>query len=72
MSELPSPLQDAAYLAELREQMLKFAILQLRQHAAAEDAVQEALMGAMKNADKFSGKSAFKSWVFCLSQTQNS
>lgn len=66
MSGYPSPLQDAAYLVELREQMLKFAMLQLRQHAAAEDAVQEALMGAMKNVDKFAGKAAFKSWVFAI------
>ena len=66
MSELPSLLQDTAYLADLREQMLKFAILQLRQHSAAEDAVQDALVGAMKNIDTFSGRSAFKSWVFAI------
>lgn len=66
MNGSPSPLLDTAYLADLREQMLKFAMLQLRQHAAAEDAVQEALMGSMKNADKFTGKSAFKSWVFAI------
>lgn len=65
----PSPghcLADNAYLADLRQQMLKFALLQLRDSAAAEDAVQDALVGAMKNADKFAGKAAFKSWVFAI------
>jgi RNA polymerase sigma-70 factor (ECF subfamily) len=61
-----SCLNDAAYLDDLRRQMLKFALLQLRDHAAAEDAVQEALLGALKNADKFAGKAAFKSWVFAI------
>lgn len=66
---IPSPgncLQDTAYLADLRQQMLKFALLQLRDNAAAEDAVQDALMGAMKNAEQFTGKAAFKSWVFAI------
>ncbi len=65
----PSPshcLSDNAYLADLRQQMLKFAMLQLRDSAAAEDAVQDALYGAMNNADKFAGKAAFKSWVFAI------
>jgi RNA polymerase sigma-70 factor (ECF subfamily) len=61
-----SCLNDAAYLDDLRRQMLKFALLQLRDQAAAEDAVQEALLGALKNADKFAGKAAFKSWVFAI------
>lgn len=58
--------QDNAYLSDLRQQMLKFAQLQLRDAAAAEDVVQDALLGAMKNADKFAGKAAFKSWVFAI------
>ena len=61
-----SCLIDTAYLDDLRRQMLKFALLQLRDHAAAEDTVQEALLGALKNADKFAGKAAFKSWVFAI------
>lgn len=66
MSVACLPFQDNAYLTDLRLQMLKFAQLQLRDSAAAEDAVQEALLGAMKNADKFAGKAAFKSWVFAI------
>ena len=61
-----SPLNDNTYIEDIRSQMLKFARLQLRDADAAEDAVQDALIGAMKNADKFEGKAAFKSWVFAI------
>lgn len=57
---------DAAYMQELQAQMLKFANLQLRDHQLAEDAVQEALIGAMKNTKSFAGKSAYKTWVFAI------
>lgn len=66
MSAIPSIFHDNTYMTDLRQQMLKFAMLQLRDNAQAEDAVQDALMGAMKNADKFAGKAAFKSWVFAI------
>ena len=46
--------------------MLKFATLQLRDEALAEDAVQEALMGALKNAKAFNRRSALKTWVFAI------
>lgn len=57
---------DASYLRELRAQMLRFAELQLADAAAAEDAVQEAMMGALKNAQSFAGGAAFKTWVFAI------
>lgn len=53
-------------LAELRPQMLRFARLQLRSDAAAEDAVQEALLAAMVGADGFAGAAALKTWVFSI------
>lgn len=59
-------LTDPGFLKELRVQMLKFAILQLRDEAFAEDAVQEALIGALKNAKSFSRRSALKTWVFAI------
>lgn len=46
--------------------MLKFATLQLSDVSTAEDAVQEALIGAFKNASSFGGKSALKTWVFAI------
>lgn len=54
------------FLKGLRVQMLKFAILQLSDEQLAEDAVQEALIGALKNADSFNRRSALKTWVFAI------
>lgn len=59
-------LTDGLYLAELRAQMLRFAQLQLNNAHAAEDAVQEALVGALKNAKSFAGRAALKTWVFAI------
>ncbi len=59
-------LLDAGFVADLRRQMLKFATLQLSDAHAAEDAVQEALIGAMKNVQSFGGRSALKTWVFAI------
>jgi RNA polymerase sigma-70 factor (ECF subfamily) len=59
-------LADATYMAELRQRMLKFASLQLADPGFAEDAVQEALAGALRNADAFAGRSAFRTWVFAI------
>lgn len=53
-------------LAALRPQMLRFARLQLRSDAAAEDAVQEALLSAMEGAAGFAGAAALKTWVFSI------
>ncbi|MDO8319922.1 RNA polymerase factor sigma-70 [Rhodoferax sp.] len=61
-----SILNDAAFLNDLRRQMLKFATLQLSNSHAAEDAVQEALVGALKNAKSFAGRAALKTWVFAI------
>ena len=61
-----SKLHDAEYLEELRLQMIKFANLQINDPHLAEDAVQEALIGAFKKADSFAGRSAFKTWVFAI------
>ena len=59
-------LLDRQFLADLRQQMLRFALLQLADHALAEDAVQEALTGALQNARAFGGRAALKTWVFAI------
>lgn len=59
-------LHDESFLAALRRQMLRFAALQLSDAQLAEDAVQEALVGALRNADSFSGRAALKTWVFSI------
>jgi RNA polymerase sigma-70 factor (TIGR02943 family) len=55
---------DPVYLTALRRDLLRFARLQLRDAAAAEDAVQEALAAAWTQADRFAGQSEHKTWVF--------
>lgn len=62
----PSILTDTAFLNDLRRQMVKFATLQLSNSHLAEDAVQEALIGALKNATSFAGRAALKTWVFAI------
>lgn len=61
-----SILSDKVFMSDLRKQMLKFATLQLSNSAQAEDAVQEALVGALKNASSFGGRAALKTWVFAI------
>lgn len=56
---------DAAVVA-VRRDMLRFARLQLRDAGAAEDMVQEALLAAMTHTASFSGRAAFKTWVFSI------
>ena len=53
-------------IADLRNDMLAFARMQLSDSHLAEDAVQEALAGALKNADAFARKASLKTWVFAI------
>lgn len=59
-----SMLSDTEFLESLRRQMHKFATLQLSDAHLADDAVQEALIGALRNASSFGGRAALKTWVF--------
>lgn len=59
-------LHDANFLGQVRRDMTRFAELQLRDRAAAEDAVQDALTEAMTGAHKFSGRSALKTWIYAI------
>lgn len=47
----------------LRPQLLRIARLQLRDHDAAEDAVQDAVLAALKDAPNFAGRSSVKTWL---------
>lgn len=53
-------------LNQIRQQMLKFAELQLHNHELAEDLVQEAFLSAFKNIDNFKRQAAFKTWMFAI------
>jgi RNA polymerase sigma-70 factor (ECF subfamily) len=59
-------LHDASFVAGLRTQMVRFAHLHLQDATLAEDAVQEALVGALTGAQRFAGRSALKTWVFAI------
>jgi RNA polymerase sigma-70 factor (ECF subfamily) len=68
---LPSPTGmsiafDADFLTDMRRDLLRFARLQLRDDALAEDVVQEALAGALAGGREFAGRSALKTWVFAI------
>ena len=64
MGDFGDEFSDSAFIEPLRVRMVRFARIQLRDEALAEDAVQEALLGALRNSSSFSGRSAFATWVF--------
>lgn len=57
---------DSTFLIEMRRDLLRFASLQLRDDAAAEDVVQEALTAALDGQKNFAGRAALKTWVFAI------
>lgn len=59
-------LSDPRYLAGIRDEMRRFAMRQLRNREEAEDVVQEALVGALRNADSFRGQAALRTWIFAI------
>jgi len=56
---------DAEQIAALREDMLRFARLQLRDSHLAEDVVHEAIAAALKSGD-YQGRARLKTWVFAI------
>ena len=57
---------DPTFLTRIRVEMLRFARLQLGNDDEAEDAVQEALAGTLKNAANFRGEAALKTWIIAI------
>jgi len=57
-------LNDPQFVEDLRRRMLRFATLQLSDPHLAEDAVQEAFIGALRGSGSFAGRAAYRSWVF--------
>jgi len=61
-----SPESFAAAPLELeqhRPYLLRFALLQLRDRTAAEDAVQDTLLAAIQGASRFAGQSSVRTWL---------
>mgnify|MGYP000715180077 CR=1 FL=1 len=46
-----------------RAYLLRFASLQLRNPAHAEDVVQETLLAALEGLERFSGRSSLRTWL---------
>lgn len=66
MSDGVAGIADTAFLAKLRDDMLRFARLQLRDEHLAEDVVQEAMVAALDGEKRFAGRSAVKTWIFAI------
>jgi RNA polymerase sigma-70 factor (ECF subfamily) len=62
----PNNIWGDSQIMAIREQMIKFATLQLKDPHLAEDAVQEALISAFQHIEKFQRQAAFKTWVFAI------
>ena len=60
------PAIDDQFIGRIRAEMLHFARLQLGNDTEAEDAVQDALVGAIKNARSFRGQAALKTWIIAI------
>ncbi|HCY64401.1 MAG TPA: RNA polymerase subunit sigma [Oxalobacteraceae bacterium] len=65
-NDADSPLRNEAMLAQLRRDLLRFAMLQLRNRELAEDVVQEALAAAIGAGDRFEQRASVKTWVFSI------
>lgn len=62
----PSENDLATQFEALRPDLTRFARLQLRDTASAEDAVQETLLAALCGEPKFENRSALKTWLFAI------
>lgn len=63
---LPDPAPPADFRSQvegLRPYLLRYASLQLRDAAAAEDAVQEALLAALAGEANYGGRSNLRTWL---------
>ena len=67
LKTVSSPLSSDAdfrrQIEALRPYLLRYATLQLRDAAAAEDAVQEALLAALAGEANFAGRSNLRTWL---------
>ena len=54
---------DPSRAEEYRAYLMRYALLQLRDTTAAEDAVQETLLAALQTTTRFAGRSSVKTWL---------
>ncbi len=60
---MPSSPATPLELEPHRPYLLRFALLQLRDASAAEDAVQETLLAALQARESYAGRSAVRTWL---------
>lgn len=58
--------QYAAQLEAMRPQLIRFALIQLRDPSRAEDAVQDALIAVLEKPAGFEGKSSLRTYVTAI------
>jgi RNA polymerase sigma-70 factor (ECF subfamily) len=66
LEQSTSPLFNDAALTQLRESLLRFATLQLRNREVAEDVVQDTILAALAASDRFDHRASVKTWVFSI------
>lgn len=62
-TERPRDLDPQRWLAEHGDSMFRFAWRRLQNRDAAEDAVQEALLAALAQRDRYEGRSSERTWL---------
>lgn len=63
MTKLNSTCDSAAWLTEHGDYLYRYALLKLRDEAAAEDMVQETLLAALPAWERFTGQSSVRTWL---------
>ena len=58
--------QFQVFFGEHRSDLIRFATLQLRDHAMAEDVVQETLIAVLQGQAEFANRSSVRTWVFSI------
>ncbi|OGB26601.1 MAG: hypothetical protein A3I66_17310 [Burkholderiales bacterium RIFCSPLOWO2_02_FULL_57_36] len=66
LNQSVNPLLNDAALIQLRENLLRFATLQLRNREVAEDVVQDTILAALAASDRFEHRASVKTWVFSI------
>lgn len=54
------------FFTDRRTDLVRFAVLQLRDQSLAEDVVQETYTAAVQAIDQFEGRSSLKTWIFSI------
>ena len=60
---IPASASSPLEVERHRPYLMRFALLQLRDRSAAEDAVQDALLAAIQSSARFAGRSSVRTWL---------